>query len=160
VRIDEAEADAIYQASMAPNGMANSRFRSPAGPGEPAAPSSAGGSSRAAIVGTAATLWQARTAIFLTEAQLKRLQLEERRGLVINRQLALGKAFAFARLRDRWLGWPARIGPELAADHACSRCKHPLEPTRLMIAVEPYVRLQLEELAAVRLELGGRHARA
>ena len=46
-------------------------------------------------------------------------------------------------MRDAWLAWPARIGPELAADLG-------LDATRVMIALEPYVRRQLQELADAR----------
>jgi hypothetical protein len=46
----------------------------------------------------------------------KRLVLEQRRGSLISRDAAQRRAFAFARmLRDRWLAWPARVGPQLAA---------------------------------------------
>lgn len=126
---------------MAPNGYATSRFRSPTAPGEaPAAPSGAG------ILGNATALSRARTAMLLTEAQLKRLQLEERRGLVVDRQLALRKAFAFARLfRDAWQAWPAHVGPLLAAEFD-------RDATAVTVALEEFVRAQLEELASERRE--------
>src|SRR5262245_12258240 len=52
----------------------------------------------------------------------------------------------WATPRDAWLAWPARIGPELAADLG-------LDATRVMIALEPYVRRQLQELADMRLDV-------
>jgi Fe-S cluster biosynthesis and repair protein YggX len=107
---------------------------------EPAAPTKG-------VLGNATALWQARTAMLLTEAQLKRLQLEERRGLVVNRQTALAKAFAFARLfRDAWQAWPAHVGPLLAAHFE-------LDPTAVTVALEDYVREHLERLARERFEL-------
>jgi hypothetical protein len=140
-RIDEAEADAIYEATMAPNGAANARFQNPA----VAPPPEPGAASR--IIGNTTALWQARTAMLLTEAQLKRLQLEERRGLVINRQTALAKAFAFARLfRDAWQAWPAHVGPLLAAQFE-------LDPTAVTVALEGYVREHLDQLARERFDL-------
>jgi len=140
-RIDEAEADALWEATMAPNGYATSRFRSPTATGEsPAAPSGA------SVLGSATALSRARTAMLLTEAQLKRLQLEERRGLVINRQTALAQAFAYGRLfRDSWLAWPARVGPLLAAEFE-------RDATAVTVALEGFVREHLEELASERHE--------
>jgi hypothetical protein len=85
--------------------------------------------------------------MLLTEAQLKRLQLEERRGLVINRQTALDKAFAFARLfRDAWLAWPAHVGPLLAA-------QFDLDATAVTVALANHVRDHLEQLARERFAL-------
>jgi hypothetical protein len=138
-QIDEAEADALWEATMAPNGYATSRFQNPANapPSEPP---------RRGIIGNTTALWQARTAMLLTEAQLKRLQLEERRGLVINRATALAKAFAFARLfRDAWQAWPARVGPLLAAQFE-------RDATAITVALEAHVREHLEQLASKRTE--------
>jgi hypothetical protein len=60
---------------MSPQGAANARFRAPAGAGESAAaPSSAG------VLGNATALSRARAAVAVTEVALKRLQLDERRG--------------------------------------------------------------------------------
>jgi hypothetical protein len=48
-------------------------------------------------------------------------------------------------LRDAWLTWPARIGPQLAADLG-------VEPGVLIIALQDLVRAHLEELASERCE--------
>lgn len=142
-RIDEAEADAIYEATMAPNGAANARFQAT---GDPPRPAPGDAPSRTAV-GNATQLWQARTAMLLTEAQLKRLQLEERRGLVISRQVALAKAFAFGRLfRDAWQAWPAHVGPLVAA-------QFDLDATAVTVALEGYVREQLDQLSRERFAL-------
>jgi hypothetical protein len=102
----------------------------------------------AAWLGNQQALTQARTALLLTQAQLHRLRLEERRGTLLDRQTTLAKFFTAIRaIRDAWLAWPARVGPELAADLG-------LDATRVMIALEPYVRRQLHELADARLDLG------
>jgi hypothetical protein len=140
-QIDETEADALWEATMAPNGAANARFRRPdAAPAPAAAP-------KPGVLGNATALWQARTAMLLTEAQLKRLQLEERRGLVVNRQTALAKAFAFARLfRDAWQAWPAHVGPLIAAQFE-------LDPTAVTVALEDHVRDHLDQLCRERFEL-------
>src|SRR5262249_24522512 len=48
--------------------------------------------------------------------RVKRLQLDRVRGGLVDKHVAIGKAFAYGRLlRDAWLAWPARVGPELAA---------------------------------------------
>jgi hypothetical protein len=86
----------------------------------------------------------------LTEAQLQRLRLEERRGALLDRQTTLAKFFTTIRAyRDAWLAWPSRVGPEIAAEFG-------LDQTRLMITLERYVRRQLEEFAGVRLDVDGR----
>src|SRR6516164_11453494 len=62
-------------------------------------------------------LAHARAAALVVDVQTKRLALEQRRGTLISRDRAVLKAFAFARmLRDAWLAWPARIGPEIASE--------------------------------------------
>jgi hypothetical protein len=56
----------------------------------------------------------------VVDVQTKRLALEQRLGALIAKDRAVRTAFAFTRmLRDRWLAWPARVGPPLAArsDH-------------------------------------------
>jgi len=72
--------------------------------------------------------------------------LEQRRGALISRDRALIKAFGFARmLRDRWLAWPAKVGPLLAAQFE-------VDAGTLTVALEGYVRDQLAELASERCE--------
>jgi hypothetical protein len=145
-QIDETEADALYQASMRENGAANSRFRAPGDGVDPEGASSAGDGSSPGVLGSASTLWRARTAMLVTEAQLKRLQLEERRGLVVNRQTALAKAFAFARLiRDAILAWPASAGPELAAQFE-------LDERAVTLVLEELLRGLLEQLSRERVD--------
>lgn len=146
-RIDPDEADRLWRLTMSPAGASTSRFE---GPPEADAPPEAAPAAAAAFVGNLHALTQARTALLLTEAQLRRLRLEERRGSLLDRQTYLAKFFTTVRaMRDAWLAWPARIGPELAADLG-------LDATRVMIALEPYVRRQLDELAGVRLDVDGR----
>jgi hypothetical protein len=140
-QIDEAEADALWEATMAPNGFATSRFRSPAGAG-----ASAAAPARAGVLGDATALARARAALALTEVALKRLELDERRGGLVDRQVALRKAFAFGRLlRDAWQAWAARVGPQLAAQFE-------RDPTAVTVALEMLVREHLAELASERCE--------
>jgi hypothetical protein len=89
---------------------------------------------------------RARAAKTVIDAQRARLELDHRRGALISRDLAVHKVFSFARmLRDAWLTWPARVGPQLAADLG-------VEPAVLVIALENLVRVHLEELARERCE--------
>jgi len=69
-----------------------------------------------------------------------------RRGALISRDRAVMKAFSFSRrLRDRWLAWPARVGPQLAAQFE-------LDASAVTVVLEGYVREHLTELASERCE--------
>jgi hypothetical protein len=144
--VDPEEADRLWRATMSPAGASTSRFEAP---GDEPAPESTSAAA-AAFLGNATALTQARTALLLTEAQLRRLRLEERRGALLDRQTTLAKFFSVVRMmRDGWLAWPSRVGPEIAA-------KFGIDQTQLMIVLEHYVRRQLDEFAGVRLDLDGR----
>ena len=89
---------------------------------------------------------RARAAALEVDVQTKRLALEQRRGMLISRDRAVLKAFSFSRmLRDRWLGWPARVGPLMAA-------QFDLDAGTVTVVLEGYVREHLEELASERCE--------
>lgn len=91
-------------------------------------------------------LAQARAAALVVDVQTKRLLLERTRGALISRDRATLKAFAFARmLRDRWLAWPARVGPQLAATFE-------IDAGAMTIVLEGYVREHLTELSSERVE--------
>jgi hypothetical protein len=80
------------------------------------------------------------------EAQRARLGLDRRRGALLSRDVAVHKAFSFARMvRDAWRTWPARVAPQLAADLGA-------DPAALIIALQDLVRAHLEELASERVE--------
>jgi hypothetical protein len=80
------------------------------------------------------------------EAQRARLGLDRRRGTLLSRDVAVHKAFSFARMvRDAWRTWPARVAPQLAADLGA-------DPAALIIALQDLVRAHLEELASERVE--------
>jgi hypothetical protein len=135
-RIDLAEADALWEATMSPQGAAT---------GNGAAATARAPEPRPPGV-TGSQLAQARAAALVVDVQTKRLALEQRRGALISRDRAMIKAFAFARmLRDRWLNWPARIGPQLAADLD-------VEPAVLILTLQELVRAHLEELASERCD--------
>jgi hypothetical protein len=80
------------------------------------------------------------------EAARAELELRVRRGELLDRQKGLDTVFRFARmLRDRWLAWPAKVGPLLAA-------QFDLDAGAVTVVLEGYVREHLEELASERLE--------
>ena len=133
--IDVAEADALWDATMSPQG---------AGRAAAAAPGPAAGGPPPGVTGS--QLAQARAAAVIVDVQVKRLALEQRRGALISRDRAVLKAFAFARLlRDAWLTWPARVGPQLAAAFY-------VDAAALTIALEDHVRQHLTDLARERPE--------
>jgi hypothetical protein len=84
--IDPAEADALWETTKSPAGVAGGEQASPPRPEPP----------RAEPLGS--TLVQARAAALVVDVQTKRLVLEQRRGTLISRDRATHKAFAFARL--------------------------------------------------------------
>jgi hypothetical protein len=139
--IDVAEADALWDATMSSQGYGSAQARA----AERARQGSASPAPAAAGV-SAAALHQARAAALVIDVQTKRLALEQRRGALISRDRAVLKAFSFARLlRDSWLNWPARVGPQLAA-------AFDVDPGRLTVALEEHVRQHLTDLARERPE--------
>jgi hypothetical protein len=88
----------------------------------------------------------ARAAAIVLDVRAKQLALDQRRGSLIPRDRVVLKLFSFSRmLRDRWQAWPARVGPQLAAELG-------VEPAALVVALEELVRAHLEELASERVE--------
>jgi hypothetical protein len=127
--IDPTEADALWEATKTPQGAAGAEAAREA-------PGPLHGSDLA----------RARAVSVILDVQTKQLALEQRRGQLISRDLAVTKAFSFARmLRDAWLAWPARVGPMLAAELQ-------VEPGVVIVRLEEYVRAHLEELASERVE--------
>jgi hypothetical protein len=126
--LDVGEADALWEATKSMAGASHAT-----GNGAVAPP-------------TGSQLAQARTAALVVDVQTKRLLLEQRRGALISRDRAVLKAFAFARtLRDRWLAWPARVGPQIAATFE-------VDAGAMTIVLEGYVREHLTELASERVD--------
>jgi hypothetical protein len=129
--LDVAEADALWDATMSPQGVGNTQARATA-------------SGAAGVSGS--ELARARAAAVIVDVQTKRLTLEQRRGALISRERAVLRAFAFARLlRDAWLTWPTRVGPQLAA-------AFDVDATAMTVALEGHVREQLAVLARERPE--------
>ena len=125
--IDPAEADALWEGTKSAQGAAGAEAAREA-------PPQLSGSD----------LSRARAAAVILDVQTKRLNLEQRRGALISRDLALNKAFTFARLlRDACQAWPSRVGPALAAQFE-------LDPAAVTVALDDHMRQLLEELASER----------
>jgi hypothetical protein len=93
------------------------------------------------------TFASARTANEVMKAQLRRIELQRQKGELIDRSRALATVFRLARQeRDAWLGWPARVAPQMAADLGC-------ETHTMQQILDRYVRSHLVELGEIRLEL-------
>jgi hypothetical protein len=126
--LDVAEADALWEATKSPAGAAHTHGNGAAAP----------------AFGT--QLAQARAAALVVDVQTKRLVLEQRRGALVSRDLAVSKVFTFARtLRDACQTWPARVGPALAA-------QFDLDAAAVTVALDEHVRQLLTELASERVE--------
>lgn len=162
--IDVGEADRLWPATLDPRG--NTRHQAP--PDEPApapaadvqpqhvAPAQAAApeaptmeelDDTPALMGqadgqdTIAPAARAKLASAVIRAQREHLDLEERKGSLVSKALAVRQVFSFARrTRDAWLNWPGRIAPGLAAELG-------VDQHVLTAALERHVRDHLTDLA-------------
>jgi hypothetical protein len=148
-KLDEAEADRLWAATMSSQGRANSRHPDARGTGHARRRTAADPPPAAADAALGPHAYaRARTAAMIADAQAKRLAVEVRQGRLVERDRAVAIAFTFARrLRDAWLAWPARVAPEVAAELGLP------DAGALMAALELRVHRQVEELAAERFDL-------
>ena len=94
----------------------------------------------------AITYLQARTAHEVLKAQERRMRMQKQRGELVDRARAVDLVFRLARQeRDAWLGWPARIAAQMAADLGVS-------PHAMQTLLESHVRQHLEELADIQAD--------
>jgi hypothetical protein len=129
-RIDPDEADRLWYATMSPSAVSTSRFQGP--PEADAPPAGAGPEAMAAWLGNQHALIQARTALLLTEAQLRRLRHEERgAGPMTERQGSIGGVPGGSRptprcdaAREDERRQPQRQGP--GASHLEADLSHPV----------------------------------
>jgi hypothetical protein len=102
---------------------------------EPAAPPLSSG-------GT--TLLQARTVHEVLKAQIKKVELAEKKDELVDRAQATAHVFCLARAeRDAWLNWPARISAQMAA-------QLDTDAHALHVSLETAVRDHLIELGELR----------
>lgn len=165
--IDVAEADALWAPTIATSQdfAGNSRFEAPDQPApapaadvqpQPVAPAQAAApeaptmeelDDTPALMGqadgqdTIAPAARAKLASAVIRAQREHLDLEERKGSLVSKSLAVRQVFSFARrTRDAWLNWPGRIAPGLAAELG-------VDQHVLTAALERHVRDHLTDLA-------------
>jgi hypothetical protein len=92
------------------------------------------------------TFLQARTANEVMKAQLRRIELQRKKGEVVDRARATALVFRLARQeRDAWAGWPSRVAAMMAAELG-------LGAHAMQTVLERHVRVQLESLAEFRVE--------
>ena len=95
---------------------------------------------------SAMTFLQARTANEVLKARLRRMELQQKEGELVDRARATALVFRLARQeRDVWLGWPARVAAMMAAELG-------LNAHALQTVLESHVREHLASLAEVRCE--------
>lgn len=165
--IDVAEADALWAPTIATSQdfAGNSRFEAPDAPApapaadaqpQPAAPAPPAAveapeleelddtppvMAQADGQDTIAPAARAKLASAVIRAQREAMELEEKRGTLVSKALAIRQVFGFARrTRDAWLNWPGRIAPGLAAELG-------VDQHVLTAALERHVRDHLTDLA-------------
>ena len=90
------------------------------------------------------TYMQARTANEVLKAQTNRLKLQQLKKELVDRSKALSHVFRLARSeRDAWVGWPARVSAQMAADLE-------VDAHKMHMTLENYVREHLSELADIK----------
>lgn len=90
------------------------------------------------------SLLQARTVNEVVKAQTNKVRLARLKGELVDRSQAVAHVFRLARSeRDAWLNWPARVGPQLAAQLG-------VDAHALHVALETAVREHLTELGELR----------
>lgn len=107
------------------------------------------------VSGGGTTFLQARTANEVLKAQERKLKLAQLKGELIDRNRAVGLVFRLAREeRDAWVTWPARAAALMASELGVMIADHgALEPAMMQKVLEAHVRVQLESLAEVRIDL-------
>lgn len=101
----------------------------------------------AATEGSAPAFMRARVANEVLKAQIQRERLKEMKGETVDRARAAAMVFDLARQeRDAWIGWPARVAANMAAELGVDA--HTMEQV-----LDRYLREHLAELGEVKVEL-------
>ena len=105
------------------------------------------GQDPASAAGGAVTIVRAKLAREILTSQLLKLRLQREKGEMVDRARAVALVFDLARReRDAWIGWPARVAANMAAELDAN-------PRRVEQLLERYLRDQLATLAEVKVEL-------
>ncbi|MEG3639296.1 elements of external origin [Magnetococcus sp. PR-3] len=84
---------------------------------------------------------QAKTADMALRAQLRKIELEEKKRSLIDREKVLSHVFKNARqFRDAWQNWPSRVASRMAAELG-------VDDHQMHLCLERYVREHLEEIS-------------
>jgi hypothetical protein len=90
---------------------------------------------------------RARIANEILRAQLQKVKLRKAKAELVDRSKAVQLVFDLARReRDAWIGWPARVAANMAAELG-------VDPNRMEEVLDRYLREHLSELAEIRVEL-------
>jgi hypothetical protein len=99
------------------------------------------------VAGGQVTFMRARLATEVLKAQLQKERLKRERGEVVDRARAVAMVFDLARReRDAWIGWPARVSANMAAELG-------VDPHQLEQVLDWHLREHLATLAEVKVEL-------
>ena len=91
------------------------------------------------------TFEQARTAHEIAKAHLARLQLQEKKESLINKDKVKAQVFRLGRqVRDAWINWPSRISAQMASELK-------VDEHEMHTILERYVREHLDELGDTKL---------
>lgn len=93
------------------------------------------------------TFMQARMANEVLKAQTARVRLDKMKGALVDRSKATTLVFDLARReRDAWIGWPARVAANMAAELG-------VEAHALEHILDRYLRKQLADMAEINLDI-------
>ncbi|PQO23087.1 hypothetical protein C2I36_09465 [Rhodobacteraceae bacterium WD3A24] len=106
------------------------------------------------------TFLKARTMNEVLKAQERRLVIETKKGVLVDKARAEQLVFRLAREeRDAWVNWPARVAAVMAAELSAAAEKNAgaeaaIDTATMQGVLERHVRKQLESLAELRVSLG------
>ena len=94
------------------------------------------------------TFEQARTAHEIAKAHLARLQLQEKKGSLINKDKVKAQVYRLGRqVRDAWINWPSRMAAQMASELK-------VDEHDMHTILERFVREHLDELSDTKLPAG------